>query len=130
MSSGERKAESVDRRTIIAGALLAATGVAFGAFGAHGLRVVLTPAALGWWQTAVDYQMWHAIALVAIGAIAHPRTALPAALIAAGTIIFSGTLYMMALGAPRWLGMITPVGGTLMIAGWLALACQIKRGRA
>ena len=127
MSSENGTTQAVQRRVIIAGALLAASGVALGAFGAHGLRATLAPAALGWWQTAVDYQMWHAIALIAIGAIVHARAGVPATLIAAGTIIFSGTLYMMALGAPRWLGMITPFGGMLMILGWLALAWKIWR---
>ena len=129
MSSGIIEADPVQRRVIIAGALLAASGVALGAFGAHALRTLLAPAAFGWWETAVAYQMWHSIALLAIGAIAHRRMAIPATLIATGTVIFSGTLYMMALGGPRWLGMITPLGGILMIAGWLALAWQVWRGR-
>ena len=108
MSSGNSEARAVQRRVIMVGALLAASGVALGAFGAHGLRALLAPAAFGWWETAVAYQMWHAIGLLAIGATAHPRMAIPATLIATGTVVFSGTLYMMALGGPRWLGMITP----------------------
>jgi len=114
----------------IAGALLAALGVTFGAFGAHGLREMLTPQALGWWETAVQYQMWHAIGLVAIGAAGLRGSRLPVLLIALGTLIFSGSLYAMALGAPRWFGAITPLGGLGMIAGWVLLAWAALRARA
>lgn len=116
-------------RTAAAGALLAALGIGLGAFAAHGLQGALSPQATGWWQTAVQYQMWNAIGLVAIAALRQTRTGIPAALIVAGTIIFSGTLYLMALGAPRWFGAITPVGGTLIIAGWLLIAWRAWRGR-
>lgn len=110
----------------VVGALLAALGIAFGAFGAHSLRATLGELQLGWWNTAVQYQMWSAIGLLAIAAL--PRTGdLPAILIAAGTIIFSGTLYAMALGASRFLGAVTPVGGVLMIAGWTLLAWRLAR---
>ena len=118
---------SLFRRTLIAGALLAAAGVALGAFAAHGLRGALDQTRLGWWQTAVQYQMLHAVGLIAIGAAKLPRLGVPAALLAIGTLIFSGTLYAMALTGARWLGMITPVGGTLMIAGWLLLAWRLAR---
>ena len=84
-------------------------GIALGAFAAHGLRAVLDQAALAWWQTAVQYQMWHAIGLIALGAARLPRTLLPALLLATGTVIFASTLYAMALGGPRWLGAITPI---------------------
>ena len=107
---------------VAAGALTLGLGVALGAFGAHGLRDALTPAALGWWQTAVSYQMWHGLALLAIGAGRSERATLPASLLGLGTLIFSGSLYLMALTDMRWLGAITPVGGLLMIAGWILLA--------
>src|SRR3954466_2100969 len=110
------------RFPLVAGALLAATGVALGAFGAHGLKALLSPEALGWWQTAVQYQMWHAIGLVAIGAGPVPGKRAPALLLAAGTAIFSGSLYAMALTGAIWLGAVTPVGGALMVAGWAWLA--------
>ena len=103
-------------------AILGATAVIFGAFAAHALRVRLAPEQLGWWQTGVHYQLAHALALLVIPALPLRRPAIPAALFTAGTIIFSGTLYAMALGLPRWLGAITPVGGLLLIAGWIALA--------
>jgi uncharacterized membrane protein YgdD (TMEM256/DUF423 family) len=110
----------------IVGALLAALGIALGAFGAHGLRATLGELQLGWWNTGVQYQMWSAIGLLAIAAL--PRTGdLPAILIAAGTIIFSGTLYAMAMGAPRFLGAVTPIGGLLMIAGWSLVAWRLTR---
>lgn len=115
-----------DRQILIAGALLAATGVMLGAFGAHALRDWLDPVHLGWWQTAVQYQMWHAVGLVAIGASALPNAGRAAAALALGTIIFSGTLYIMALADLRWLGAITPLGGALMILGWLLVAWQAR----
>lgn len=108
-------------RVLLAGAVLAALGVAFGAFGAHALRDTLGPQKLGWWNTAVQYQMWHAVALVALAA-ALPRAGVPAALLALGTLLFSGSLYGMALTGARWLGPVTPIGGLLMIAGWLTVA--------
>ena len=120
---------SFDTTLLGAGALLAGLGVALGAFGAHGLRDSLSPAALGWWQTAVDYQMWHALALVALSALGLPRPWLSASMIGAGVTIFSGSLYAMALTDARWLGAITPLGGSLMILGWLVLVIQAVRGR-
>jgi uncharacterized membrane protein YgdD (TMEM256/DUF423 family) len=121
---------SPDTRLLLTGAILAAIGVALGAFGAHGLRDTLSPAAMGWWQTGVQYQMWHAIALIALSAVPGGRLRLPAAMFAVGVLIFSGTLYAMALGGPHWLGAVTPVGGSLIILGWLLLAVQAWRGLA
>ncbi|MET1109941.1 MAG: DUF423 domain-containing protein [Allosphingosinicella sp.] len=112
-----------------AGAAMAGAGVALGAFGAHALKPMLAPEALGWWQTAVEYQMWHAIALVALGLGRLDRPAAPAALLGGGALLFSTTLYAMALGAPRWLGAATPVGGALMIAGWALLALRMSSSR-
>ena len=112
---------------VAAGALLAAAGIAAGAFAAHGLKRSLSPEALGWWQTGVDYQMWNAIGLVALGAAVGVRMGVPGWLIVAGTLVFSGTLYAMALGGPRWLGAVTPIGGALMIAGWAFAAWTALR---
>jgi uncharacterized membrane protein YgdD (TMEM256/DUF423 family) len=117
------------RFALIAGALLAATGVALGAFGAHALKDALSPEALGWWQTAVQYQMWHAIGLVAIGAAPMVRARGPAWMLATGTLIFSVSLYAMALSGARWLGAVTPIGGLLMIAGWAWLAWGLAKAR-
>jgi len=114
-------------RTLAAGAALAGLGVALGAFGAHALRMQLSAEALGWWQTGVQYQMWHALALFALGLAGRAGTRLPAWLLGAGAAIFSGSLYLMALTGARWLGAVTPVGGLLMIAGWLLLAWRALR---
>ena len=116
-----------ERLPLLAGALLAALGVLLGAFVAHGLRAALSPEALGWWQTGVQYQMWHAIGLVAIGAARLPGTRLSVWLLALGTLVFSGSLYVLALTGMRWLGMVTPVGGVLMIAGWVCLSLKLLR---
>lgn len=115
------------RPILIAGALLALLAVALGSFGAHALEGVLDAKRQGWWETATQYQMWHAIALVALSAL-PVRGVRPAAwLFGLGTIIFSGSLYAMALGGWRWLGMVTPFGGMLMLAGWLVLAAAAWR---
>ena len=116
-----------ERLPLLAGALLAALGVMLGAFGTHGLRAALSPEALGWWQTGVQYQMWQAIGLVAIGAARLPGTRLSVWLLTLGTLIFSGSLYVMALTGARWLGMVMPVGGVLMIAGWVCFGLQLLR---
>lgn len=106
--------------------MLAGLGVALGAFGAHALKASLAPQAMGWWQTAVQYQMWHALGLILIGALPQPRLGLPAALLGAGTFLFSGSLYSMALTDARWLGAVTPLGGGAMIAGWALLAWRVR----
>jgi uncharacterized membrane protein YgdD (TMEM256/DUF423 family) len=118
----------MNRSVLLAGSLLAALGVGLGAFGAHGLRRILDATELGWWHTAVQYQMWHAIGLVGLGAGKSGAVGLPAGLLVLGTLIFSGSLYLMALTGMRWLGMVTPLGGTLMIAGWLLVAWRAWRG--
>ena len=119
----------MNRGAAIAGTVLAGAGVGLGAFGAHGLRSVLGAAELGWWQTGVQYQMWHAVALIAIAALPQVRTRLAAWLIGAGTLVFSGSLYLMALTGARWLGAVTPLGGLLMISGWGVLGWSLWRGR-
>ena len=116
-----------EKLPLLIGALLAALGILLGAFGAHGLRAALNPEALGWWQTGVQYQMWQAIGLVAMGAGRLPGIRLSVWLLALGTLIFSGSLYVMALTGARWLGMVTPVGGVLMIAGWVCLVLKLLR---
>lgn len=103
--------------------------VALGAFGAHGLKARLADAAdaakrLSWWETAAHYQLMHALAL---GLIAVVIARAPAARFAGyafllGSLLFCGTLYAMALGAPRWLGAITPLGGLAFLLGWATLA--------
>ena len=103
-----------------------ALSVILGAFGAHGLRKIASPQQIGWWQTATDYFFYHALGLLALGILAKLFSTVsiktPYLLIQFGIILFSGSLYIMALGLPRGLGLITPLGGVLMILGWLSLA--------
>jgi uncharacterized membrane protein YgdD (TMEM256/DUF423 family) len=119
---------------VITGAMLAAVAVAAGAFGAHALQARLTPDRLTTWETAARYHMYHALALVVLGAIAArwPVSLLNLAgwLFIAGIVVFSGTVYALALGAPRWLGAVTPLGGVMLIAGWIVLAVAIARAGA
>lgn len=107
-------------------ALLGFLGVAAGAFGAHGLRGRLEPRDLEIFETAVRYQLVHALALGLIAALGslRPGPLLPAAAWAftAGVVVFSGSLYALVLTQTRWLGAITPLGGLAMLAGWTLLA--------
>lgn len=117
----------MNRFALLAGSLLAALGVGLGAFGAHGLQSLLTTEELAWWHTAVQYQMWHAVGLIGLGASRLARQTLPDIALTLGTLIFSGTLYLLALTGLRWLGAVTPIGGTLMIVGWLMVAWRAWR---
>ena len=98
-------------------ALSAALAIGAGAFGAHG---VSDPKAVEWLRTGGTYQLIHAVAAIAIMGAARGA----AVLLLIGAAIFALSLYAMALGAPRWLGAITPIGGVLMIGGWLWAAWQ------
>jgi uncharacterized membrane protein YgdD (TMEM256/DUF423 family) len=106
--------------------VLGALAVAAGAFAAHALRARLAPEALALVDTASRYQLMHALALIAAGLLLIVRPSRAATLSAiaftTGVIVFCGSLYALALGAPRSFGMVAPVGGTLLIAGWLMLA--------
>jgi len=115
-----------DARVLLAGAILGGVGVAFGAFGAHALRVALDARHLEWWNTGVQYQMWHALALVALASV--PGMRVPAILLGAGVLLFSGALYVLALSDARWLGAVAPIGGASMIAGWIGVAWIALRG--
>lgn len=107
-------------------ALNLAIAVMLGAFGAHGLKARANVEQLAWWQTATDYFFYHALGLLALAILSKVIPALPTKtsfiLIQIGILFFCGSLYIMALGLPRILGAITPIGGALMIAGWLVLA--------
>ena len=119
-----------DGRALVAtGAIPGGLAVMFGAFGVHALKSRLGPEELGWWQTGVQYQMWHALIVTAIGLSGSRWARLPAWMFTAGALVFAGTLYAMALGGPRWLGAITPVGGLSLIAGWVLLAWRALSGR-
>ncbi len=113
------------RWIILWGATLGATGVAAGAFGAHGLKNMLPPPLLEAWEIAVRYQLIHAMTLLILFALTQlldsrliPRAA---QLMTTGTLCFSGSLYLLALTGSKWLGPVTPLGGALLIAGWLTL---------
>lgn len=116
---------------IVLAALSGALAVALGAWGAHGLRARLGPEALASWQTAVQYHLLHSVALLALAlhALRGGRgAAVPAALWIAGVLLFSGSIYALVLGGPRWLGPVTPVGGLALIAGWLAVLATARGG--
>jgi len=103
----------------------ALTAVILGAFGAHALKDALSEAGTTYvWQTAVDYQFWHALALVlcAVARTEGKATRIASALFAIGILLFSGSLYWLALEGPRWLGPITPLGGLAFVVGWGCLA--------
>lgn len=112
-------------------ALLGLTGVAAGAFGAHALRDRLAAAGLTHaWETAVLYQLVHAVALLALVLAPTAQGSLWRAVgycWIGGVLLFSGSLYVLALGGPRWLGPITPLGGAALIAGWAVLALVFLR---
>ena len=116
---------------LAAGAISAGLAVAAGAFGAHALRARLTPADLATFETGARYQMYHALALVAV-AWAAARAPSGTATLAGwcfvvGTVLFSGSLYLLTLSGVRWLGAITPLGGIAFLAGWAALAAAAMR---
>lgn len=117
---------AMDRLFFAIGAVSAGLGVALGAFGAHALKVRLTPDLLAVWETGVRYQMVHALGLLAVAwAIGRwPGSAVHASgwAFVAGTVLFSGSLYLLALSGVRWLGAVTPLGGVAWIVGWGLLA--------
>ena len=122
-----------DRLFFVLGSLLAGSAVAAGAFGAHSLEGRVEPRMLEVFETAARHQFLHALGLLAV---AWATTRWPSAgielggwLIAAGTAVFAGSLYLMVGSGARWLGAVTPVGGVLMIAGWAVLAWRVVRAR-
>ncbi|MGC1548246.1 MAG: DUF423 domain-containing protein [Rhodanobacter sp.] len=106
-----------------------ASAVLFGAFGAHALHDMLGVQGRELWHTAVEYHFWHALALTLAvwvgGGSRAGRFAVAA--FATGIVLFSGSLYALALGAPRWTGIITPFGGLAFIGGWIALGLAMHR---
>jgi len=106
----------------VGGLVLAGLGVALGAFGAHALKASLSPPLLSTFETGVRYQMYHGLGLLALAwAIDRwpERRLAPAAwLLLAGTVVFSGSLYLLVLTGARWFGAVTPFGGVALIAGW------------
>jgi uncharacterized membrane protein YgdD (TMEM256/DUF423 family) len=120
------------RLALVLSSLLLFVAVGAGAFGAHALRVRLGPELLAVWQTAVQYHVWHALGLLAVGVLLRiepGRRGLAAAgwLLVVGVALFSGSLYLLALTGARALGMVTPVGGVVLLAAWATLAAAFAR---
>jgi len=122
----------MERFWFLIGAILGGTGVALGAFGAHGLRSRVDADLVAIFETGVRYHLIHALALLAVGwaGARWPGSSIQAAgvLFLVGTLIFSGSLYILALSGQRWLGAITPIGGVAFLAGWACLAWGAWRG--
>jgi uncharacterized membrane protein YgdD (TMEM256/DUF423 family) len=126
---------NVARLFLICGGAFGALAVALGAFGAHGLRARLDAALLHTFETGVTYQFYHAVALCLVGLWCRQlervapidAAALAGFAFIAGIALFCGSLYALALGAPRWLGPITPFGGVAFIVGWIAFAWSVWR---
>lgn len=121
------------QRWFVLGALLGATAVALGAFGAHGLKSRVAPEMLAVWKTGAEYHLAHALALLAAG-LACERwpggwTAAAGWLFVAGIVLFSGSLYALVLTGQRGWGAVTPLGGVAFITGWIALAFGAWRGK-
>ncbi len=108
------------------GALLAFLAVALGAFGTHTLRGLLEPGELATYETAVRYQMYHALGLIAIGALSQ-RMQRAANLLFIGSLVFSGSLYLLVFSGFSWLGAIAPIGGALQLAGWALLFWDLRK---
>lgn len=119
--------QPVSTRIAVLVGIAGASAVLLGAFGAHALRGVLDTRGTELWHTAVNYHVWHALALavaVGLGRGRSRRVAMVAFVV--GIMLFSGSLYALALGAPRWVGVITPFGGLAFVAGWLALGWALR----
>ncbi len=110
--------------------LFGAAGVVLGAFGAHALRARLPAEKLASWETGVEYHLLHSLVLLALALYAQSTgrsVALPAGLLAAGVVLFSGSIYGLVLAGWRWLGPVTPLGGVCLILGWLAIGLSLAR---
>ncbi|MBA2457607.1 MAG: DUF423 domain-containing protein [Gemmatimonadales bacterium] len=122
----------MDRLFFSLGAASAFVAVAAGAFGAHALRARLDAGALAVFETGARYQMYHALGLLAVGWAAArwpgPWATRAGWLFVLGTVLFSGSLYGLALSGVRWLGAITPLGGVAFLAGWICLAIAARQG--
>ena len=121
----------MERWVFATGSILAGLGVVFGAFGAHALKASLSPKMLSTFETGVRYQMYHGLGLLALAwAISRwpeRRLATAAWLLLAGTVVFSGSLFLLVLTGARWFGAITPFGGVALIAGWALAAWRLLK---
>lgn len=124
----------MERHIFAFGSILVGLGVALGAFGAHALKASLSPQFLATFETGVRYQMYHGLGLLvlswAIGRWPERHLAPAAVLLIAGTIVFSGSLYLLVLTGIRWFGAVTPLGGVALIAGWSLVAYRLLAVRA
>ncbi|UCH27103.1 MAG: DUF423 domain-containing protein [Trueperaceae bacterium] len=107
------------------GAILAGSGVVFGAFGTHALSETLSIERLETYETAVRYQMYHGLALLAIATFGS-KVVWAVWFLFGGTLLFSGSLYLLILTDREWLGMITPVGGVLQLIGWIFFILRVR----
>ena len=125
---------SQTRKLIIAGAVFGFLFVALGAFGAHGLKTLMSAEQQAWFRTGNLYLGIHAMAIIFCGILHHlfltRSIAMSGWLFLTGILIFTGTLFLMALGGPRWLGAVTPIGGTLFLIGWGTLVYGILKSRS
>ncbi len=122
----------MDRLWLGFGAGFGLLGVAMGAFGAHALKAQLEPRMLDIFETGVRYQLYHALALLLLAALAGELPEGPATwagrLFVAGIVLFSGSLYLLAISGVTWLGAVTPLGGVCFLAGWALLLLAALRG--
>lgn len=119
--------QTAHRRMGLLVAAAGASAVLLGAFGAHALRGVFDARSNELWHTAVNYHVWHALALALAVGLGRGRSGKVAGLaFAIGIALFSGSLYALALGAPRWTGIITPFGGLAFVIGWIALGLSLR----
>ena len=120
------------RTFVLLGALLAFLAVGLGAFGSHGLRGRVEPRDLEIFETGVRYQMYHALALLALGWIVGRwpggGSVVAGWAFVVGVLVFSGSLYLLVLTGARWWGAVTPVGGVALLVGWAALAWRVLQG--
>ena len=121
-------------RMMCLGAGFAGLAVAAGAFGAHLLKPILDTAMVGVFETAVRYQMYHALGLCIVAAIGDRDQRLQSAIVgwlfAIGIVLFSGSLYLLSLSGIRWVGALTPLGGAAFMAGWTVLAWTVVKHRS
>ena len=118
---------------LILGGLFGLTGVAAGAFGAHGLKQSVSASDLEIWKTGAHYQQLHAAVLIGVAGAARylgpSQVRVIVSLLTLGIVVFAGALYTLALGGPRWLGAVAPVGGLSLMAGWAMIVVGALRSR-
>ncbi|MFA7571894.1 MAG: DUF423 domain-containing protein [Sulfurimonadaceae bacterium] len=122
---------TISKKFLIMACLLMAIAVSLGAFGAHGLKKIITSDMLSVYQTGVQYQFYHALGLLGVAFIAHVNSTklvnMAGNLMFTGVMIFSGSLYLLVILNIKWLGAITPIGGVLMVISWVLLAWSVFR---